>query len=56
MATVYIPDILNIEVYARANEGFPDADVKDAMERRNMFVKAAIREKLDCDGGGNARA
>ena len=55
MAVIYIPDPLNIEVHARANEDFPNPPAKEAMERRNQFVKAAIREKLDRDGGSDAR-
>lgn len=52
MAVIYIPDTLGIEAHACANEGFPDAPEKEAMERRNAFVKAAVREKLDRDKSG----
>jgi len=57
VAVIYIPDPLSIAAHVHANRDFPHSDVKDAMGRRNVFIKIAINEKLEretCGSGDDA--
>lgn len=53
MAVIYIPDPLSIAVHACANRDFPYSSTKESMERRNVFIKSAINEKLERENGGS---
>lgn len=52
MATVYIPDPLNSEVYMLLYDTFPNGSQKELLKHRNEFVNTSVREKLNRDNGG----